>query len=137
MRLTWARLQIFDQIGLKGIATGLAGPDADNAFDRADENLAVPDTPGLGCGLDGFHRRFDTVSRQDQLDFDLGQEIDDVFSAAIEFGMPFCRPKPLASITVRPCTPISCRASFTSSSLKGFMIASIFFITDSMISTGR
>src|SRR5262249_391465 len=41
---------------------------------------------------------------------------------------PFCRPKPLASITVMPWSPISCSASFTSSSLKGFMIASIFFI---------
>src|SRR4029078_11276258 len=41
---------------------------------------------------------------------------------------PFWRPKPLASITVMPCKPISCSASFTSSSLKGFIIASIFFI---------
>jgi hypothetical protein len=29
---------------------------------------------------------------------------------------------------VMPCNPTSCSASFTSSSLKGLMIASIFFI---------
>jgi hypothetical protein len=34
----------------------------------------------------------------------------------------------LASVTVMPCSPTSCSASFTSSSLKGLMTASIFFI---------
>src|SRR5574337_1275213 len=41
---------------------------------------------------------------------------------------PFCRPNPLTSLTVRPWIPTSARALFTSSSLKGLMIASIFFI---------
>ena len=41
---------------------------------------------------------------------------------------PFWRPKPLAATTVMPCRPTSCSASFTSSSLKGLMIASIFFM---------
>src|SRR5690606_23778323 len=40
---------------------------------------------------------------------------------------PFWRPKPLASVTVMPDTPTSCSASFTSSSLNGLMMASIFF----------
>src|SRR6185312_10911871 len=40
---------------------------------------------------------------------------------------PFWRPNPFASITVIPFSPISFRSSFTSSSLKGLMIASIFF----------
>src|ERR1051326_7789477 len=41
---------------------------------------------------------------------------------------PFWRPNPLTSVTVMPSTPISPRASFTSSSLNGLMIASTFFI---------
>ena len=41
---------------------------------------------------------------------------------------PLCLPLPLASKTVIPRTPISSKAIFTSSILKGFIIASIFFI---------
>src|ERR1700749_4914066 len=51
---------------------------------------------------------------------------------------PFCRPKPLTSLTVIPVMPTSCSAFFTSSSLNGLMIASIFFITShlALSSTG-
>lgn len=38
------------------------------------------------------------------------------------------RPKLLTSLTVMPSTPIVVRASFTSSSLNGLIIASIFFM---------
>jgi hypothetical protein len=41
---------------------------------------------------------------------------------------PFCRPKPLTSVTVMPCTPTSASASRTSSSLNGLMIAMTIFI---------
>src|SRR5882672_8157401 len=41
---------------------------------------------------------------------------------------PFCLPKPLTSVTVMPCTPIADRASRTSSSLNGLMIAVTSFI---------
>src|SRR5690349_11355530 len=41
---------------------------------------------------------------------------------------PFCRPKPLTSVTVKPEIPTSDNASRTSSSLNGLMIASIFFM---------
>src|SRR4029453_18912175 len=41
---------------------------------------------------------------------------------------PFWRPKPRTSETVIPTTPMSVRVSFTSSSLKGLMMASIFFM---------
>src|SRR5262249_18916465 len=42
---------------------------------------------------------------------------------------PFCRPKPLTSVTVMPDTPTSVSASRTSSSLNGRMIATISFIS--------
>src|SRR5512141_150590 len=41
---------------------------------------------------------------------------------------PFCRPNPFTSRTVIPVTPASVSAFFTSSSLNGLMIASIFFM---------
>src|SRR5258707_11257722 len=44
---------------------------------------------------------------------------------------PFCRPKPFTSVTVMPCTPIAERASRTSSSLNGLMIAVTSFIFSS------
>src|SRR5512141_375201 len=41
---------------------------------------------------------------------------------------PFCRPNPFTSRTVIPVTPASVSAFFTSSTLNGLMIASIFFM---------
>ncbi|MCY1429080.1 hypothetical protein D9M71_449840 [compost metagenome] len=41
---------------------------------------------------------------------------------------PFCRPKPLTSVTVMPCTPISDSDSRTSSSLNGLMMAVTSFM---------
>src|SRR5882757_4542245 len=43
---------------------------------------------------------------------------------------PFCLPKPLTSVTVMPCTPMADRASRTSSSLNGLMIAVTSFINE-------
>src|SRR5882762_2211807 len=43
---------------------------------------------------------------------------------------PFCLPKPLTSVTVMPCTPMAERASRTSSSLNGLMIAVTSFINE-------
>src|SRR5438445_3962380 len=50
---------------------------------------------------------------------------------------PFCRPKPRTSVTVMPMTPISVRASLTSSSLNGLMIASIFFMGSHLVEDGE
>src|SRR5215475_10816833 len=50
---------------------------------------------------------------------------------------PFWRPKPRTSVTVMPMMPSSVSASLTSSSLKGLMIASIFFIETSVKAGGR
>src|SRR5687768_6695887 len=41
---------------------------------------------------------------------------------------PFCRPKPLTSVTVMPCTPMAESDSRTSSSLKGLMMAVTSFM---------
>src|SRR5262249_48152103 len=41
---------------------------------------------------------------------------------------PRCRPYPLASLTVMPCTPNTCSADFTSSSLNGLITAVMSFM---------
>src|SRR5262249_45545572 len=50
---------------------------------------------------------------------------------------PFWRPNPRTSVTVMPMTPISVSASFTSSILKGLMIASIFFMASHLGEDGQ
>src|SRR3546814_9931809 len=74
---------------LDGGRAALAGADADGLLDRADEDLAVADAPGMGGLLDGLHRALDQVVPQDDLDLHLGQEIDDVLGAAVELGVAF------------------------------------------------
>ena len=96
---------------------------------RADEDLPVANLAGLGRLDDRVHRRRDLAVPQHDLDLDLGQEIDGVFAATVNLGVALLRPKPLTSETVMPSTPRPDRASLTSSSLKGLMMASIFFMS--------
>jgi len=93
-------------------------------FFRAD---AKP--PVLSMRQKIFHRRFfrswavdhgrndvvGTVARHDEFDFDFGQAVHGVLAAAKDSVWPFCRPKPLTSLTVIPSMPISPKASWTSS----------------------
>src|SRR3546814_16644744 len=72
---------------LDGGRAALTGADADGFLDRADEDLAVADATGVGRLLNGLHRALDQLVLQDDLDFYLGQEIDDVFGAAVELGV--------------------------------------------------
>src|SRR6185312_8164210 len=70
-----------------GDRAGLAGTDADHFLDVEDEYLAVADLFRFGGLLDGVDAGVDEVVGDDDLDLHLGQEIDDVFGAAIEFGV--------------------------------------------------
>jgi hypothetical protein len=64
--------------------------------------FAVADPPGLGGATDRVDRLFDHVVAEHDLDLHLGEKIDDVFGAAIEFGVTLLAPEPLASVTVMP-----------------------------------
>ena len=90
--------------------------------------LPSPILPVLRRLDDGLDGGFDLRVGQDDFDLHLGQEIHGVFAAAINFRVPFLPAEPLTSVTVIPWTPISLSASFTSLSLNGLMMASIFFI---------
>ena len=110
------------------IGVELPGADADDLVEVDDEHLAVADLAGAGGAADR-RSAASNISRGDRgLDLELGQEVDDVFGAAVQLGVAFCRPKPLTSVTVRPDTPTSPSASRTSSSLNGRMMAVISFM---------
>lgn len=93
-----------------------------------DENFTVADFAGIGALDNGLGDKGGLSVIDDDVDLDLWQEIDGVFRTTVNFRVAFCRPKPLTSVTVMPCTPTSARASLTSSSLNGLIIASIFFM---------
>src|SRR4051794_14954155 len=81
--------------GSDSVQPGFSGSDPDRFFDIGDEDFAVADTAGLGGAADGVDGFFDQVVADHDLDFDLGQEVDDVFGAAIEFGVTLLAPEAL------------------------------------------
>src|SRR5262245_4347413 len=72
---------------LERVGPALAGADADDLFDRGDEDLAVADAAGAGGLLDGLAGAFHLVVLEHDLQLHLGQEIDHVLGAAIELRM--------------------------------------------------
>jgi hypothetical protein len=81
------------------------------------ENLAIADLAGIG----GFFDRLDSLIKNVVLDGRFG---------------PFCRPNPLTSVTVMPCTPMADNASRTSSSLNGLMTALTSFMLSPCFDVG-
>src|SRR6185369_9615270 len=70
-----------------GVHPCFAGADTHDFLDVGDEDLAIADAPGLGRLADGLDGAFDRIVAEHDLDLHLGQEVDDIFGAAIEFGM--------------------------------------------------
>ena len=77
------------------VVADLARADADRLFDETDEDLAVADLVGAGGGDDRGHGGIDHVVGQHDLDFHLGQEVDDIFGTAIKLGMALLAAKAL------------------------------------------
>ncbi len=73
--------------GSKGVAAGFTGADANDLFERRDEDLAVADLARACCGFDRFDGAFDQGFRHGRLDLHLGQKIDHVFRAAVQLGV--------------------------------------------------
>src|ERR1700680_3011772 len=78
-----------------GIWPGFPGSDADGFLDIGHENLAVADAAGLGGAPDRVDGFLDQILPDHNLDFDLGQEVDDVLRTAIEFGVALLPPETL------------------------------------------
>ena len=58
-------------------------------FEVEDEDLAVTNLAGAGGLFDRFDDLFDVVGLDGSLDLYLGQEVDDIFGAPIQLGVPF------------------------------------------------
>src|SRR5947209_4972925 len=72
-----------------GVQTGFPRSDPDCFFDVGDKDLAVPDPAGLRSTSDRIHGFFNHVVAEHHLDFYFGEEIHDVFGAAIKLSVPF------------------------------------------------
>src|SRR5690606_983370 len=70
-----------------GVGAALAGANPDRLVDGVDKDLAVADPPGMGSLLNRLHGPLDQAVLEDDLHLHLRQEIDHVFSPAIELGM--------------------------------------------------
>ena len=70
--------------------------DPDSLINLGDKNLTVADFARPGRGNDGHYSLFQQFVRNYRFEFDFRQEIDCIFTAAIELGMPFLAP-------VSPC----------------------------------
>src|SRR5262249_15177285 len=73
----------------------LARTDPDHVLDCRDEDLPVADPAGARALHDRVDDLGDTVVRNEDRDLHLGQEIDDVFRAAIELGVTLLSPESL------------------------------------------
>src|ERR1700733_6890737 len=73
--------------GSDSVQPGFPGSDANGFLDVGHEDFAVADAAGLGRAADRVDRPFDQGVGDHDLDFDLGQEVHDLFGPAIEFGL--------------------------------------------------
>ena len=74
--------------GSDSFAAGFAGTDADHLVQLGDEDLAITDLAGAGDVDDGFDDLFGDVIGNRQLEFGLGQKVDDVLGTPVQLGMP-------------------------------------------------
>src|SRR5262245_5476621 len=82
------------ELSYGGVAA-LASANSDGIVDLRHEDLAVADAAGMGRTADRLDRLLHHLVFDDQFDVHLGQEVDDVFGAAIEFGMSLLPSEPL------------------------------------------
>ena len=72
---------------LDRVVIALASSDAQRAFHREHKDLAIADAAGLRSRSDRFDHAVDHGVGHHHLELHLGQEVDDILGAAIEFGM--------------------------------------------------
>src|SRR3989442_11410959 len=73
---------------LDGRLVGFARPDTHHLLHGTHENLPVADLAGTRRLDDSLDRALEHLLRHHDLDFDLRQEVHDIFGAAVEFRVP-------------------------------------------------
>ena len=79
---------------LDGAAGVAAGADPDRRLHRRHEDLAVADVARLGRRRHHLRHLVDEVVGDDDLDLDLGQEVDGVLTAAVQLGVALLPAEP-------------------------------------------
>lgn len=74
-------------VGLDGVEPGFSSSDADGFLDVGNEDLSIADAAGLRGTADSINRLLDQLIGDDNFNFYLGKEINDVFRAAVELRM--------------------------------------------------
>ena len=72
---------------LERVVAEFARTDTDRLLDRVDENLAVADAAGLRRVADCLDCLFGEIVGAHHFDLHLGQEVDDIFGAAVKLGV--------------------------------------------------
>src|SRR5580698_9424353 len=78
--------------GLKRVTIRFAGADTHDLLERRDENLSVADLACLRLRGNRVDHRVEHLALHCHFDFELGQETDGVFRAAIDFCVPLLPP---------------------------------------------
>src|SRR5687768_8889362 len=71
----------------QGVGAHLTRPDADGLLDGCNPYLAVADLVGAGGADDGAGHPFDVGVVDENLDLDLGDEVDRVLRASVDLGV--------------------------------------------------
>ena len=66
---------------------GFLRPNPDGFINRVNEHFTVTDFAGFGGFHDGGDGGFDEPVRENDFDFDFGQEVDGVLASAVDFGV--------------------------------------------------
>lgn len=72
-----------------GVVAAFARSNTNGFFNWGDKDFAVADPTGLRSLLDGFNSALQHAVIDDDLDFDLGQEINNVFGATVKLCVTF------------------------------------------------
>src|SRR5437879_1994966 len=75
--------------GSYSVSATLSCSNADCVFDAVHEYLTVPNSSCMSGLLNGFDRAVEHAVVQDDFDFHFRQKIDNIFGAAIQFGVAF------------------------------------------------
>src|SRR5512139_830263 len=78
-----------------GVVSAFPRADPDDLFDVGHEDLPVADAPGARGFLHHLDHLGDQVVGDDDLQLDLGEEIHDIFRAAVQFGVALLAAEPL------------------------------------------
>ena len=81
--------------GLQCFRTGSTSADADSLIDGGDEDLSVADLARLGGAFDGVDGSAELVILDGDFEFEFGEDINDVFGAAVDFAVTFLAAKSL------------------------------------------